>query len=231
MRALDQAIKTGRVTQFTVQGFDLKVGMATYNNWKKVSGDYPKIDRGSISWDHAEKKVGLWNTHQPYVAFRLRYRVNGGSPKVDSGRINDINRGIDIARQAGQVADAAQDGRLMEEARQRAITEAQRRLREELDRQVGRALPSFGPQFVPSLGITYEPVVNADGTFAVRVSRPPVPGSPAEQLGLKPGDVIIALDGVPFRTPADVVNHTQQTTIDFIDVRTGQRRSAVFTLR
>jgi hypothetical protein len=34
---------------------DLRVGIATYNNWKTVGGQYPKIDRRSISWDNLKR--------------------------------------------------------------------------------------------------------------------------------------------------------------------------------
>ncbi len=75
IQALNQAIRNGRMTEFTFLGFDFRVGVASYNHWKSISGDYPEINRGTVVWRHLENRVPLPNTHQPYVAFRLRYRV------------------------------------------------------------------------------------------------------------------------------------------------------------
>ena len=48
-------------------------------------------------------------------------------------------------------------------------------------------LPPAEPQFiVPNLGITYVRVPYDDGTFVVKVVRPPVPNSPAAGLGRSP---------------------------------------------
>jgi hypothetical protein len=38
--------------------------------------------------------------------------------------------------------------------------------------------------------------------------------------------MIVSLDDRPIRTHADVANHIDRTTVQFIDVRTGERRSA-----
>jgi hypothetical protein len=77
-----------------------------------------------------------------------------------------------------------------------------------------------GETFAQNLGIAYEPVRFGDGTFGVKLTRYPVPGSPGAQLGLEPGDIITALDDMPFRTPDDVLNHTKDTTVRLINVRT-----------
>jgi hypothetical protein len=71
-----------------------------------------------------------------------------------------------------------------------------------------------------NLGITYLPVQFGDGTFGARLTRYPAPNSPAAQLGLEPGDIVTELDGTPFRTPQDVLNHRQDTTVRLINVRT-----------
>ncbi len=83
--------------------------------------------------------------------------------------------------------------------------------------------PSYEGQFAPNLGIYYEPTRYADGTFGARLTRPPVPNSPAAVVGFEPGDVIFELDGQRFTTPSDVLAHRAQTTVGFINVRTGGR--------
>jgi hypothetical protein len=80
--------------------------------------------------------------------------------------------------------------------------------------------------FARNLGIYYERVPNADGTFGARLTRPPAPGSPASYTGLEPGDVLVALNGMSFREPSDLMNHKGRTTMTLIDVRTGQWHTA-----
>ena len=69
-----------------------------------------------------------------------------------------------------------------------------------------------------------------DGTSALRVSRPTAPESPGGRGGLEMGDVILLLDGMPFRNEQDVMNHTARTTICVIDVKTGLRQEGVLEL-
>jgi uncharacterized membrane protein len=69
--ALNDSIRSGRPVQFYFHGAEVQVGVATYNHWKKISGNYPKVDRGRISWDHLERTIPLPNTHQPYVRLRV----------------------------------------------------------------------------------------------------------------------------------------------------------------
>ena len=45
--------------------------------------------------------------------------------------------------------------------------------------------------------------------------------------GLEAGDIILALDGTPFRTDQDVLNHVDRTTVTLIDVRTNMRQEGV----
>jgi PDZ domain len=84
--------------------------------------------------------------------------------------------------------------------------------------------------FAPNLGLAYVRIPYADGTFGARVIRDPDPNSPAAQLGFEPGDVLFALDGQRFRTHQDVLNHTGQTTVEFINVRTKAAQNGTLTL-
>jgi hypothetical protein len=82
------------------------------------------------------------------------------------------------------------------------------------------------PRFAPNLGIYYEVIRYTGGTFGARLTRYPVPGSPAAQLRLKPGDIIGMMDELPFRSHQDVLNHKAQTSILFINVRSGKLERA-----
>lgn len=84
--------------------------------------------------------------------------------------------------------------------------------------------------FAKNLGVFYERLPNPDGTFAAKVLRATA-DSVAAAGGIEPGDIILALDGMPFRTEEDVLNHVDQTTVTLIDVRTGQRQEAVIQIR
>ena len=83
--------------------------------------------------------------------------------------------------------------------------------------------------YAANLGICYV-LYPYHGGVGARLTRYPVAGTACAGLRLEPGDMIITLDGQPVRTHADVANHLAQTTLEFIDVRTGQTRSAQVTL-
>ncbi|MEW4569475.1 PDZ domain-containing protein [Tautonia sp. JC769] len=85
--------------------------------------------------------------------------------------------------------------------------------------------PYYAPpptnQYAANLGITYrlERYGNAQGA---RLTQYPVAGSPAGQIQLEPGDMIIALDGQPIYGPNDLLNHSAQTSVQFVNIRTGR---------
>jgi membrane-associated protease RseP (regulator of RpoE activity) len=81
-----------------------------------------------------------------------------------------------------------------------------------------------GPQLARNLWILYLPIRFGDGTLGLKLTRAPLPGSPASQLPLDAGDVIFALDGQRFANPNDVANHFDQTTLDFIDSGTNTQQ-------
>ncbi len=90
--------------------------------------------------------------------------------------------------------------------------------------------PNNGLTFAGNLGIHYERLPNNDGTFAARIARPPEPASPAALGGLEAGDIILMLDGMPFRTEEDVLHHVDRTTVTLIDVRTNAQQEAVIQI-
>ena len=55
----------------------------------------------------------------------------------------------------------------------------------------------------PLLGIMYRPIVLENGFLGMRVVQV-VPGSPAQRVGLEPGDVIVRVEGRSFVTPNDM---------------------------
>ncbi len=86
------------------------------------------------------------------------------------------------------------------------------------------------PSIAENLGIIYVPVNNGNGTFGLRLVRPPLANSPGAQLGLDTNDVVYMLDGQPFTNPFDVKNHYNQTTVNYIDVSTNTTQSGTITL-
>ena len=46
----------------------------------------------------------------------------------------------------------------------------------------------------------------------------------ASRIQLEPGDIIIMLDGQPLRSPEDVRAHFAETTVQFLDIKTGKIR-------
>jgi S1-C subfamily serine protease len=59
------------------------------------------------------------------------------------------------------------------------------------------------PPSRPLLGILGRPIVFENGSLGMQVGQV-FPGSPAQRVGLEPGDVIARVDGTPFVTPNDM---------------------------
>ncbi len=87
-----------------------------------------------------------------------------------------------------------------------------------------------GSLVAANLGVVYVPIRFGDGTVGLKLTRAPLPGSPASQLPLDAGDIIFALDGQRFTNPGDVANHFDQTTVDFIDAGTNTQQNGSITL-
>lgn len=86
----------------------------------------------------------------------------------------------------------------------------------------GYAFESYSPR----LGIHY--VLTAQGPYyGARLTQPPTLYSPLRQaqVQLEPGDLITYLDGMPVTSPQELENHYAQTTITFVNVRTGYQES------
>jgi PDZ domain len=83
--------------------------------------------------------------------------------------------------------------------------------------------------YAANLGIYYV-LYPYGGSMGARLTRYPVAGTACAGLRLEPGDMIVSLDGLPIRTHADVANHFEQTTLQFINVRTGEPSAAEVNL-
>jgi F0F1-type ATP synthase membrane subunit b/b' len=89
---------------------------------------------------------------------------------------------------------------------------------------------NFSVHFAGHLGVSYQFIKLQDGSLGARIEKQPENGVPATRiliegvgyLSLEPGDIIHNLDGLPFKSPSDVLGHTQQTTIRFQDSRTSK---------
>lgn len=86
------------------------------------------------------------------------------------------------------------------------------------------------PLRAANLGIIYVPITFSNGTFGLKLVRPPLPNSPASQLQLDVNDVIYQLDGRPFRGPEDVRNHFDETAVSYLDAGTNTAQTGTFTL-
>jgi hypothetical protein len=85
--------------------------------------------------------------------------------------------------------------------------------------------------FSPKLGIYYQFPIYEGNTHGVRLTQFPTPGSPAAQLQLEPGDMIVSMDNQPFYTTNNVESHYAETSLIFMNIRTGLPQSAVVYLR
>jgi hypothetical protein len=82
---------------------------------------------------------------------------------------------------------------------------------------------SYIGTYSPRLGIYYR-LERLGEAFVARLTAAPVPGSPMwqDQIQLEEGDRIIQLDGNSISGPNDLENHFAQTSVTFLNVRTGQ---------
>jgi PDZ domain len=87
-------------------------------------------------------------------------------------------------------------------------------------RQPQRRPAPVPEHYAANLGIHFK-LVRIGGASGARVTREPDANAAASQRGLEPGDTIFMLDGRPIRSADDVRNHYAETTVDFINVRTG----------
>jgi C-terminal processing protease CtpA/Prc len=79
--------------------------------------------------------------------------------------------------------------------------------------------------FAANLGIYYRFIAHR-GEIGARLSRSASANTPAGTLQLVRGDMIIKLDDEPIRKPNDVLNHVDQTRVEFVDIHTGRLRTA-----
>jgi hypothetical protein len=99
-------------------------------------------------------------------------------------------------------------------------------------------LPAYTPPpqdvpketFAANLGIHYQPIPLAVGTIGARLSRTATGNAPAAAIGLELGDMIIRLDSQPITKPEDVLAHVDQTSVEFVNIRTGKAETRVVQL-
>lgn len=88
---------------------------------------------------------------------------------------------------------------------------------------VAPAAPPAAGQYSPRMGIYFN--LTPYGTYyGAQLTQDPFPGSPLRQpqINLKAGDTITHLDGVPLTSALQLEQHHSQTSVTFVNVRTGQ---------
>lgn len=97
--------------------------------------------------------------------------------------------------------------------------------------RVAPAAPSAAVQYSPRMGIYFK--LRPYGThFGAQLTQDPFPGSPLSQpqIHIKAGDTITHLDGVPLSSALQLEQHHSQTSVTFVNVRTGQIKTRWTTL-
>jgi S1-C subfamily serine protease len=85
------------------------------------------------------------------------------------------------------------------------------------------AAPPAAAQYSPRMKIYFN--LTPYGTYyGAQLTQDPFPGSPLRQpqINLKAGDTITHLDGVPLTSALQLEQHHSQTSVTFVNVRTGQ---------
>jgi regulator of sigma E protease len=88
----------------------------------------------------------------------------------------------------------------------------------------GVAMADWEGNFMPLLGLAAD--------FGAPLIDDVIPGKPAERAGLKAGDHIVAIDGAPVRSPADVASRTNArpgAPVTFSIERDGARQDVTLT--
>ena len=93
-------------------------------------------------------------------------------------------------------------------------------------------LPDTVPaeQYAAPFGMHYQLIPNGDDTYGARLSRNASPGTPVGRIGLERGDMLLRIDGQVIRKPEDILAHYGRTTLEFINIRTGQTATEVIQL-
>ena len=84
--------------------------------------------------------------------------------------------------------------------------------------------------FAANFGMHYQ-LMPLDGeAFGARLSRTATGNVPAAACGLELGDMIMRLDDQPIKKAEDVLAHFDRTTVDFINIRTGNLERRIVQL-
>lgn len=142
---------------------------------------------------------------------------NSGGPLVDTrGKVVGVNTAIVAGAQGLSFAVPANTaqwviGQLIREGR---VQRAWLGIIGELRTVPGRLVPERGES-------------RAAGVAVLQV----IAGSPAERAGLRPGDMIVSLDGVPLRSPADLQRMLSRAPVGSTVVLGVVRQGRLLTLR
>jgi S1-C subfamily serine protease len=97
--------------------------------------------------------------------------------------------------------------------------------------RVAPGAPPAAVQYSPRMGIYFN-LTPYGGYYGAQLTQDPFPGSPLSQpqIKLKAGDTITHLDGVPLSSARQLEQHHSQTSVTFVNVRTGQIKTRWTTL-
>ncbi|MDO9315332.1 MAG: PDZ domain-containing protein [Burkholderiaceae bacterium] len=92
--------------------------------------------------------------------------------------------------------------------------------------RVAPAAPPAAAQYSPRMKIYFN-LRPYGANYGARLTQDPLPGSPLRQpqINLKAGDTITALDGLPLTSPLQLEQHHSQTSVTYLNVRTGRIRT------
>lgn len=81
-QGLLDSIRTNQMRVLNLRGIEVQIGVAEYQHWKMISGHYPKINNGRLTWEYIERRIDggyLPPTYQPFIRARLVQHAGGNA--------------------------------------------------------------------------------------------------------------------------------------------------------
>ncbi len=155
-----------------------------------------------------------------------RIQVNGAPIRLEAGDVIynmdslPIREAIDVMNHHGQTTLSFVDSRTGRALAGVTTLPAYTPLPDDVPREL----------FAANLGMNDQLIALGSDAFGARLSRTAAADTPAGALRLERGDMIIRLAGQPIRAREDVLSHFSQTSVEFINIRTGRLQMAYVQL-